>query len=365
MLMAIKRCYCSEPVNSGRQPELDIAKGLAIVFMVWTHVFDELSSSTDGLLAMVVREILGGPFAAPVFMICMGIGISYSKKNEPKDLLRRGIGLLGIGILLNLFRFLLPDIIKYALTLDSKYIHATFMVFSVDILQFAGLAFLFMAVAKKLRLSNTSLMIIGIATSVLGMLLRQVSTGNYYFDQFVGYLWGTDVQSYFPFLNWIIFPLSGIVFGTLFKCCKDKRGFYLRVSPLCGVVMLGYLVLTLRYGTIFMSGGSYFFLSLFDAIFFLILAMGLFGLCYAITRLLPKCSFKPLMRWSRNINVIYCIHLTLLGLISILTQVVLKLDYLSLWQGTLLAVVVLIMSDRFGRLYVEKLKPHMGRSRTS
>jgi uncharacterized membrane protein len=364
MLMAIKCCFGSEPVNSGRQPELDMAKGLAIVFMVWTHVFDELSPSTDGILAMVVREILGGPFAAPVFMICMGIGISYSKKNAPKDLLCRGIGLLAIGLLLNVFRFVLPDLIKYALTFDSKYLRATFAVFSVDILQFAGLAFIFIAAARKLRLSNAVLLITGIAASVLGMFLCRTSTSSYYADQFVGYLWGTDVQSYFPLLNWLIFPLTGMVFGSLFKRCRDKRGFYLRVAPVCGMVMLGYLALTIRYGTVFMSGGSYFFLGLFDAVFFIVLAMGLFGLCYAITRLFPKLSFKPLIRWSRNINVMYCIHLTHLGLISVLTQVVLKVKYLSLWRGTLLAVAVLIMSDLLGRLYVEKLKPLMGRSKT-
>jgi uncharacterized membrane protein len=118
MFVTIRNCFGAEPVNNGRQPELDMAKGLAIVFMVWTHVFEELSPGSEGVMVMLVRNILGGPFAAPIFMICMGIGISYSKKSSPQKLLHRGIGLFGTGLLLNMFRFVVPDLLKYALTND-------------------------------------------------------------------------------------------------------------------------------------------------------------------------------------------------------------------------------------------------------
>ncbi|MGQ3480084.1 acyltransferase family protein [Paenibacillus sp. TY11] len=93
----ISECFGAEKLNTGRQLESDLAKGFAILFMVWTHVFDELSPDSKGILVTLVRNILGGPFTAPVFMMCLGIGVSYSSKNTPKDLLRRGFNLLGIG----------------------------------------------------------------------------------------------------------------------------------------------------------------------------------------------------------------------------------------------------------------------------
>ncbi|MDR0381954.1 MAG: heparan-alpha-glucosaminide N-acetyltransferase domain-containing protein [Oscillospiraceae bacterium] len=311
MFTAIKNCFGSEPINDRRQSELDMAKGLAIVFMVWTHVFEELSPNVDGVMGMLVKNILGGPFAAPIFMICMGIGITYSKKNAPQELLRRGIGLLGTGFLLNIFRFVVPDLIQYALTNNKEYLCATFSLFSVDILQFAGLAFIFIGLAKKLRLKNMNFLLVGIVASALGTALRGVSTGNYIADQFIGYLWGTDTRTYFPFLNWLIFPIVGMVFGTLFKRCTNKKNFYLRLSPLCIVIMLVYLGFTIHYGNMFLSDGSYYFIGLIDATFFVILAMAIFGTCYAVLKLFPKLSFKPIMRWSRHINAIYCIHWTL------------------------------------------------------
>ena len=43
MIKAIKNCFVEERVNLGRQKELDIAKGIAIIFMVLCHGFEILS----------------------------------------------------------------------------------------------------------------------------------------------------------------------------------------------------------------------------------------------------------------------------------------------------------------------------------
>ncbi len=357
MFTAIKNCFGHENINTGRQRELDMAKGFAIMFMVWTHVFEELSPNSEGILITLVRNILGGPFAAPVFMICLGIGISYSKRNTPKDLLKRGVSLLGIGLLLNVVRYVLPDLVKYALTNDSTYLYDTFSLFSVDILQFAGLAFLFLALVKKLELKHTALLFIGVIASILGMSLRGVSTGSYVTDQFAGFLWGTATKTYFPFLNWIIFPIAGLVFGSLLKRCKDKENFYLRVSTLCAGLMVIYLIFTIRFGMMFLSGGSYYFLGLLDAVFFIILALMVFGLNYTILRLCTKVSFQLFMRLSKNINTIYCIHWSLLGLLGIVMQFLVKSNGLSFWLGTLTATLLLIISDRLAAWYLDRLKP--------
>ena len=43
MMKAMKNCFVKEQVNLGRQKELDIAKGIAIIFMVFCHGFEILS----------------------------------------------------------------------------------------------------------------------------------------------------------------------------------------------------------------------------------------------------------------------------------------------------------------------------------
>lgn len=359
MLNKIKNCFSHEIINTGRQHELDMAKGFAIIFMIWTHVFEELSPHTEGILTTLVRNIFGGPFAAPIFMICLGIGISYSKRNTAKDLLKRGISILGIGLLLNVVRFVLPDLVKYVLTNKSTFLYDTFSLFSVDILQFAGLAFLFLALAKKLELQHTTLLFIGVIASILGTFLRWESTGAYVTDQFAGFFWGTATKTYFPFLNWIIFPIAGLVFGSLLKHCKDKGNFYLRVSTFCGGLMVIYLILTIRFGMMFSSGGSYYFLGTLDAVFFILLALMVFGLNYAILQLCTKVSFQLFMRLSKNINTIYCIHWSLLGLLGIIMPFLVRSNNLTFWQGTLIAAILLIISDQLAVWYLDKLKPRL------
>ena len=43
MVKLIKKYFAEEQVNLGRQRELDIAKGIAIIFMVFAHAFETLA----------------------------------------------------------------------------------------------------------------------------------------------------------------------------------------------------------------------------------------------------------------------------------------------------------------------------------
>ena len=91
-------------------------------------------------------------------------------------------------------------------------------------LPLAGLAFLFYALAKKLKWKDTTLLMIAVAASVIGALLKWTTTGNMYIDQFAGYIWGNDdAQTYFPFLKWIIFPVFGYLFAKVFRHLADKK----------------------------------------------------------------------------------------------------------------------------------------------
>ena len=64
--------------------ELELAKGFAIIFMIFVHVFEEgresivQNDSTTIFLGQQI-EFLGGAPAAPLFMFCMGVGFAYSK----------------------------------------------------------------------------------------------------------------------------------------------------------------------------------------------------------------------------------------------------------------------------------------------
>jgi len=72
------RILSDEIVNRGRQVELDIARGLAVFFMVLIHMQEYFLNafSSEKLVGQWI-DFFGGVPAAPVFMVLMGIGIVY------------------------------------------------------------------------------------------------------------------------------------------------------------------------------------------------------------------------------------------------------------------------------------------------
>lgn len=94
--------------NTGREKELDIARGLAAVFMVLIHT---AGFYWDGQNAVFYNAVnfLGSPPCAPVFMFLLGAGVVYSRKSTAEKLLRRGLTLFGLSYVFNALAFALPD----------------------------------------------------------------------------------------------------------------------------------------------------------------------------------------------------------------------------------------------------------------
>lgn len=350
--------FSKDEVNTGRQIELDIAKGFAILFMIWVHTAETFSAGT-GLGYAIVDNFLGGPFAAPVFMVCMGIGMRYGRKTDVKDFVKRGIELLLIGLILNIFRYVLPMLTVYAFSGEKLYLNTFTFLFGVDILEFAGLAFLFFALAKKLKWKDSTLLIIAAVASALGALLKWTTTGNMYIDQFTGYIWGNDdAQTYFPFLNWIIFPVFGYLFAKLFRHLADKKTFYLKASIAGGVLGLGYLILAYVFKFSFgMYGenGYYYFLGPIDTIAVLLLVVGIFGFDYLLLSVQDTLPVRALRDMSKNINTVYCIQWTLIGVTGILfSGVIFPEDGLTFVPMTFLAAVVVMISGGVAHWYQKR-----------
>ena len=103
--------FSDEKVNTGRQVELDIAKALSIIFMIFLHtlmVVTAFNNSISSGYMFVFSDILGKPCAAPIFMFCMGVGVVYSRHSQWDTMIKRGVKLFLTGILVNIFEFFLP-----------------------------------------------------------------------------------------------------------------------------------------------------------------------------------------------------------------------------------------------------------------
>lgn len=193
--------FSAERVNTGRQLEFDLVKAVTIVLMIWTHTYEALSTGFEPSLSAINSNVRGSIAGAVTFMFCMGIGLSYTRHNSAQECLQRGVRLLTTGFTLLLCREIIPVLLSSWILHCPEKLAYLALGFSVDILQFAGLAFLFVGCLKKLKIGNIGMLIISIALSVLGTLLQGVSTGCYPVDQFLGFFWGTESDSYFPFFN--------------------------------------------------------------------------------------------------------------------------------------------------------------------
>ena len=144
--MSIKDLFSDERVNTGRQMELDIAKGLSIIFMVFINfliLVGDFNHSISFIYNIVFADVLGGPCPAPIFMFCMGVGIVYSRHSQWDTMIKRGCILYLTGILVNLFEYVLPFFTSGSLLgrWDLYHIHGGLIFFFCGVLIFAGLSF--------------------------------------------------------------------------------------------------------------------------------------------------------------------------------------------------------------------------------
>ena len=95
-------------------------------------------------------------------------------------MVKRGIKLILLNLILNMGIFIIPYFIGgYLLDMwDVFDIHGGLLLFFGDILIFAGLAYILIAVFKKYNLSNRQMLAVAVVMSVIGSLVRFADFAN-------------------------------------------------------------------------------------------------------------------------------------------------------------------------------------------
>lgn len=307
-------------VNNGRQIELDIAKGLAILFMIAVHIQSELGDPyiSTTIIGGII-DFFGTIPAAPVFMFLLGTGIVFSKKNEPKTLIKRGFKIIGLGYLLNIVRtiivFLPPllfgDISSYTSELIVSLVN-------IDILQFAGLAFMFFGLVKKMNLKLNHMVILVIIISLLNYSLLKLQTENYILAAITGLFWGSNELAAFPFTTWIFYPVAGFCFGEILMRQENKDVFYKKIFFVFATLLCLLIVITYKFSISsgLMTEVSYYHHTLFSNILFTSFVLVWISLLFYIKKFIPVLVQDVLKRWSLNVNSIYIIHWIIICMIG-------------------------------------------------
>ena len=361
--------FADVEINKGRQRELDVAKAVLLFFLVFIHCTIECTPDEQLSFGIpyLFGTVIGGPFSAPMYMFAMGVGMVYSRRTKPGDYVRRGVRITYIGFALNICRFVIPFLIGFLITGDyNQYIDTLpYRLFGNDILQFASLAMLIIGLLTCLHIPDVAMLLLCFGMSLLGTCLNGFDAGNSLGNIFLGYLIGTEdaagmVLSDFPVLNWLLFPVSGYIFGRRLLHVRDKTRFYMSISPICLLITAVYFTVGIHNGSGMFGEGQncYYHLETPDAIACLTLTVGMLGIYHWLTRHLPDRISGVIADISRNINVIYCVHWVLVTVsINLILFVVNGTQVLPVSAVMLISLCISVFAILISHFWSSKLKP--------
>lgn len=311
----------ASPSPDTRIRAFDLARGLAIVFMVMVHVLGHYGN--DGSWVSPFGQVvifLGGPTAAPVFMFLMGVSLALSRRSSAGGIARRGVWLLTLAYTLNVLRGVLPATLGlgtgFVTEADISPYTPLNLLTLVDIHQMAGMALLVIAGLVGLRLAAPALraVLVGLAivVALVSPALWGVTTGGP-LDLFLALLWGTDWNVFFPLFPWIVYPLVGFAYGRTLVGQSDRRQFVRRMG-LAGLAVMAAGIATIAVAQTIVGIDSYWRQPL--GVLLAILGLVLAWLALAdvvVARVRPNPVFAQLYGWSHRVTSMYCIHWILIG----------------------------------------------------
>src|SRR4051812_35933612 len=207
----------------------DLARGLAIVFMIGVHVLWHWGAPDTWTSPIgQVISFLGGPTAAPVFMFLMGASLAFSSRSSFSSLAVRGLWLVWLGYLLNFLRGVVPAYLGLSTGLVTADQIAPFtlpwLATTVDVHHMAGLSLI--ALAGLRLVARPGWIWLGIAGLVVltGPIVRGFELGTPLVDGPLTPVLGGAPNVYYAVIPWIAFPLCGAVYGGVVARATDAVG---------------------------------------------------------------------------------------------------------------------------------------------
>ncbi|MBX2976328.1 MAG: DUF1624 domain-containing protein [Ignavibacteriaceae bacterium] len=304
-------------VLTSRNQTADLLKGVAVLSMILIHLFENIGSqSMESTIYGKIAFFLGGPPAAPLFMIVMGYFLAGSNKSATLQL-RRGLILLLGGILLNIgLNFsLLIKILQGTSTLNPlKFI------FAVDILPLAGLSIITIALLNPLFKRFAEAYILSAVFVVLfgKLLIDFIPLEEKPFDYIIAFFVGEYEWSYFSLIPW----LSFVLVGYSIKLFSDRLGEGFNIKRLYRnvfYVVFGFIfAFTFDYAANITSNLPVYYK--FDFLFFLWTLFFLLGFSLLVNDLEIKFSNSIILKYIKwigiNVTSFYVVQWLLIGNIS-------------------------------------------------
>lgn len=353
----------TKPARSSRVYEIEVMKAVAIIAMVFVHVFEmgvnlNLASFAENAAGSII-EFFGCIPSAGVFMFAMGWGASYSKRATPETYAKRALSLFGLGIVVNVFEQYLPSILApatYGALIDKLP-----AILATDIYFFAALMSLYFALLKmmhsKKMQATVSVVVLAVCFLINGLVgFESFTTGNVWLDTILGLFIRVNEYSYFPFISWYVYPILGYGLAALFRKYGMRKA--LVFAAITGTVALALSDLLIRLDmmpdALVMD-----VLTTRDGVYYAlhpVYALGGYGII-AIEFVLVHLALLAsrgripdfMLTMSKNVSQIYVSQWAFIGVLSPLLAIV-----TNVWLNILIALCILFASYFCGKLLKEK-----------
>jgi hypothetical protein len=216
---------------------------------------------------------------------------------------------------------------------------------TVDILQFAGLALMVLPLVLRYLRRPAYWLGLALAIAVVSPYLWGRVPQAPVLRQLCELLWGDGVTVAFPVFPWLFFPLCGMAFGRWLLDSEDRVRF-LRKAGLAGVALLaiGSTIVLLDYdaqiGDFYRSGPG---VLLWRAGFILVWLL----LCdVVVRRVRSNAGFRLLYFWSAKVTVFYFIQWVVIGWLTWFGPVL-----TTVWWTMLAIAGVLVVTDLGTRVW--------------
>lgn len=345
-----------------RVNELDLLKAIAIIAMVFIHVFDvstrmQIHSGVETSTVWII-EFMGNIPSAGVFMFAMGWGAAFSSRSTPSTYISRLRQLVVLGIVINFFEHFIPSLLDPA-TFGTVWEIAP-SIFAVDIYFFAAFAMIYFAVMKKFKEKPVAAVSISAALVIACFAVNgavgfeSFTTGNSWLDTGIGLFIRENEWSYFPFISWIVFPVVGYGAAALFRKATSRRAVLI-FAAITGLLLIIFAEISMAafgiqdaviFGAHSASEASYYALHPLCAI----CGCGVIALEFVIANLILMISRQRLPKFmskmSRNVMEIYIAQWLFIGCLSpVLSGVT------NLWVNILFATAVTFASYFGAEMY--------------
>jgi len=350
-------------MENKRIKEFDLARAIAIILMVAVHTEFAIYNFKSETFAAIFTN-LGSPFCAPIFMFVLGANIYISRNNSPKQLFKRGLKIFVISYIFNIICHSLPfyilDTINKTVNYGENTLH---WIFAVDILTFAGLAFMFFSLVRYSKLNNKALIMIGIILCLINIYLvknYQIDFGtNPLLAGFTSLFYNSSMPGYFSFFGWIIFPIAGYIFIQIRQKRKNLNRFYLIIGSVALIAYILMVIGTYRFNTgtylIYPApDNAYYYMHPYQALGYLFFCLAWISILYFVSKVIPSFLEKHINRLNKNLTIIYLIQWFIINYCLMLPSN--YSFFANEWQYILCFIGVIIISDLLAYLYDSKLK---------